>query len=408
MPDKLRRLQIRFMRARRVHWPRRIRRLKIMSRHPFAVPVMTFVVLILITGLGIFALTRHHTAKSEPYVVIVSHDHVEQTVPSREPTVATLLAKLHITLNQGDVVEPSLPTHINQDKFRINIYRAVPVEIVADGQRHFTFSAASTPRSIVKQAGISAYPEDDISTQPVSNFGSQLAIGETVSIKRSVPINLIIYGTPIPARSHSDTVGQMLSEKDIHLQKGDTVQPALNTPITPGLQVFILRAGTKIVTETQNVPAPVQTIDDPKLSSGTSAIRQQGVAGVMLITFQVDEKTGAKVQLQSALIQPPVPQIIARGTAPVSGNLSTWLLKLRTCESGGNYQDNTGNGYYGAYQFSLGTWQRLGLSGLPSDAPPSTQDSAIVENTNRSGGGLASQNPGCYYRTGISAFPPGS
>ncbi len=29
---------------------------------------------------------------------------------------------------------------------------------------------------------------------------------------------------------------------------------------------------------------------------------------------------------------------------------------LRQCESGGNYSINTGNGYYGAYQFSSGTW----------------------------------------------------
>jgi resuscitation-promoting factor RpfB len=49
---------------------------------------------------------------------------------------------------------------------------------------------------------------------------------------------------------------------------------------------------------------------------------------------------------------------------------------LRQCESGGNYAENTGNGFYGAYQFSLSTWQGLGYSGLPSDAPPAVQDQA--------------------------------
>lgn len=29
---------------------------------------------------------------------------------------------------------------------------------------------------------------------------------------------------------------------------------------------------------------------------------------------------------------------------------------VRRCESGGNYRINTGNGYYGAYQFNYGTW----------------------------------------------------
>ena len=124
-------------------------------------------------------------------------------MPSREPTVGTLLAKLHITLHQGDVVEPSLNSHIDQDKFRINVYRAVPVTINEGKKRIFTFSAAKTPRAIAEQAGLSPYPEDELTTTPTSNFIEQGTIGETVNIKPSVPISLIFYGTPIVTRSHS-------------------------------------------------------------------------------------------------------------------------------------------------------------------------------------------------------------
>jgi uncharacterized protein YabE (DUF348 family) len=410
MRKKLQRIRIKFIRFRRVRLPRRIRQLRIMSRHPYAVPLVTFALLLTLTGAAAFLFKWHYSTKSNVYVVIISHDHVEQTVPSRQPTVGTLLDKLHITLNQGDVVEPARAAHINQDKFRINIYRAVPVEIVDGAQKTFTFSAATTPRAVARQAGLNLYAEDLPTTSPTTNFISQGAIGETVTIKRSVPIGLILYGTPIATRTHSDTVGQMLAEKHIVLHKGDTAQPALNTPISTGQQVFVLRAGTKVVTSTQPIPAPVQTIDDPNLTVGTSAVRQQGTPGVLLITYQVDEKTGVQTPLQSVQLQPPVVEIIARGTAPVpaSSNLSSWLAKLRQCESGGNYQDNTGNGYYGAYQFSTGTWNSLGTGYAQADlAPPSVQDQAIVRNTNRSGSGLAGQNPGCYYSTGISAFPPG-
>jgi LysM repeat protein len=48
--------------------------------------------------------------------------------------------------------------------------------------------------------------------------------------------------------------------------------------------------------------------------------------------------------------------------------------RIRMRESGGNYATNTGNGYYGAYQFTLGTWRGVGGSGLPSDASPAEQD----------------------------------
>jgi len=409
MGKRFEKFQLRFERYRRVRLKRQVRDVKRKSRHPYAVPFITFGVLLVLTAAGFGFLKWTIRPTSNVYVVIVSHDGVEQTVPSREPTVGTLLAKLHITLGQGDVVEPNLATHINQDKFRINIYRAVPVEIVDGANKTFTFSAATTPRAIAAQAGISLYPEDLLTTSPTDNFIGQQAIGETVNIKRSVPIGLILYGTPTVTRTHSDTVGQMLAEKHIVLRNGDTVQPDVSTPITPNQQVFILHKGSKITTTTQPIPAPVQTINDPTLTVGTSAVRQQGSPGVLLTTYQVNEQTGAQTALQSVQLQPPVTEIIARGTAPVpaSSNLSSWLSKLRDCESGGNYADDTGNGYYGAYQFSLGTWESLGLNGLPSAAAPAVQDQAIVENTNRSGGGLASQNPGCYYRTGISAFPPG-
>ena len=52
------------------------------------------------------------------------------------------------------------------------------------------------------------------------------------------------------------------------------------------------------------------------------------------------------------------------------------FARLRGCESGGRYGTNTGNGYYGAYQFDLGTWHSLGYGGNPAAAGPSTQDAA--------------------------------
>ena len=53
----------------------------------------------------------------------------------------------------------------------------------------------------------------------------------------------------------------------------------------------------------------------------------------------------------------------------------TWA-QLRACESSGNYATNTGNGFYGAYQFDVQTWRGLGYPGVASQAPPAVQDQA--------------------------------
>lgn len=50
------------------------------------------------------------------------------------------------------------------------------------------------------------------------------------------------------------------------------------------------------------------------------------------------------------------------------------LAAIRNCESGGDYSSNTGNGFYGAYQFMQGTWEAVGGSGNPADASPAEQD----------------------------------
>ena len=61
------------------------------------------------------------------------------------------------------------------------------------------------------------------------------------------------------------------------------------------------------------------------------------------------------------------------------------LAAIRMCESHGNYATNTGNGFYGAYQFDIGTWRSVGGSGLPSAAPPAEQDRRATMLLQRSG-----------------------
>jgi uncharacterized protein YabE (DUF348 family) len=389
---------------------KKLRKLKLLSQHPVAVPVATFFVLLMLTIVGFVVIGGGRKVDThDALIVYVSHDGVQQIVPTKEPTVGALLNKLHITLNQGDVVEPSASTPINQDEFRINVYRAVPVEVVDGTTKTFTFSAATTPRSIVEQAGIQLYPDDEVSTQPTTNFLQEDAIGERVVINRATPVSLNLYGTEVQIRTHEKTVGALLKDRGVHLASTDSVEPAPTTPITANQQIFIIRKGTKLLNSTQSVPMPIQRVNDPSLSVGTSAIRQAGSAGQKIVTYEEQLQNGkviGSVPIQSVITVPPVTEILAVGTAPLSTSLQQWLYTLRECESGGNYQDDTGNGYYGAYQFSEGTWERLGYSGLPSNAPPSTQDQAIILNTVRSSGGLASQNPGCYESTGISAFPP--
>ena len=64
----------------------------------------------------------------------------------------------------------------------------------------------------------------------------------------------------------------------------------------------------------------------------------------------------------------------ARARARASSAASPTLEAIAACESGGNPATNTGNGFYGKYQFTLSTWQSVGGTGNPAAASESEQN----------------------------------
>lgn len=60
--------------------------------------------------------------------------------------------------------------------------------------------------------------------------------------------------------------------------------------------------------------------------------------------------------------------------APPASNVSGGVWdRLAACEAGGNWSINTGNGFYGGLQFTLGSWRAVGGSGYPHQASKSEQ-----------------------------------
>ena len=72
--------------------------------------------------------------------------------------------------------------------------------------------------------------------------------------------------------------------------------------------------------------------------------------------------------------------------------------RLAQCESGGNPKINTGNGFYGMYQFTLSTWQSLGGTGYPHEADAATQTAMAKKLQAQAGWG---QWPGCADKLGL-------
>ena len=84
--------------------------------------------------------------------------------------------------------------------------------------------------------------------------------------------------------------------------------------------------------------------------------------------------TSRKLGLATAPLLAAVPVVTA---SPASAETSAWD-KLASCESGGNWHINTGNGYYGGLQFADGTWDGYGGERFASRADLARRGEQII------------------------------
>ncbi|MDB5161391.1 MAG: hypothetical protein JWO96_771 [Candidatus Saccharibacteria bacterium] len=283
-------------------------------KRPYLMPIMGLLLGVAIV-IGVTALKSDAGLRpSDSHVVFLFDGGKRQTLDTQAHTVGELVKRLPLNLIPQDVVEPSADTTIVQDNFRINVYRARPVTVVDNGVKSVAITAQKSPRVVAQEAGVSVFPEDNAAFAQGNIKNNTL--GEEVVIDRATPITFGLYGTDITLRTRSHTVGDLLKEKQVKLTKDDTLTPSVDTPITPGMQVTVVRNGIQVTTVEEQIAPSTQYVDDPSLSLGATAVRQAGVPGRKAVTYQTVTENGAvtsKTAVQQTVIADAVPQIIARG-----------------------------------------------------------------------------------------------
>jgi resuscitation-promoting factor RpfB len=294
---------------------------KKVADHPLGLPVLLFLTLTSFALVGGFFAFQSGTPQlslrnDENFIAIVTDEDKEYSVPTNADTVGDFLKAQKVQLASGDRVEPAKDAPITGDNFKINIYRSVPIVVIEANKTVHVKTAAASARSAVQTVGVSLYNEDIVRATPTENFVTQGSIGERLEVDRSTPIELTLYGAPAILHTHAPTVADLLKQRNVKLTKEDTVKPALNTPISPNLKVAVIRNGIQVVTVSEVVPAPQETIIDGSLSFGSQAVRQEGSPGRVSKTYRITVEGGNEVKrelLQSVTILEPVKRIVAKG-----------------------------------------------------------------------------------------------
>ena len=317
-------------------------------------------------------------AKAGEKLVTIYDRGAEKTIVTKARTIreALKLAKFSIDERQ-DVVEPSLDSEMVAEKYNINIFRARPITIVDGNKRLKVTTAEQTPALIAKAAGIEVFEEDKTTLSNSDNMAVDGA-NMVMKIDRASMVNFVLYGKESVIRTHAKTVGELLKEKNIDPKKDDTLSVDRSAKIIPGMKIELWRNGKQTITAEEDVKFEVEKVQDANRDSGYREVKQAGENGKKNVTYEIEMKNGVEVsrkEIASVVTKEPKKQIEIVGTkssTSFSGSFSEALARLRSCE--GSYTSNTGNGYYGAYQFDKRTWGNYGGYELASDAPAAVQD----------------------------------
>jgi resuscitation-promoting factor RpfB len=306
------------------------KRIKRLRRHPFAIPVATFVLLFFITLAAFVSLGGQTIGPGDARLVNVYVDGKEQTLPTRAQTVGDLLKRLDITLGEKDVVEPSADTPILEDDFKINVYRARPVTVEEGGKRVTLLTIQTDTDKLAQDAGFTVYPEDDVVPAPPQNVLRDGVVGQQLIIDRAPVIAVNLYGSVINIRTKAKTVGEALKEKGIITQTDDTIVPSMDTPLTPETKVSVTNQRKQVITAEEAIEMPVETIDDPALAMGSRVVKHPGTPGKKVVTYELKLENGKEVGrtiLQTIVVAEPVKQVVAKGTKVITltGSKADWM-----------------------------------------------------------------------------------
>jgi LysM repeat protein len=176
----------------------------------------------------------------------------------------------------------------------------------------------------------------------------------------------------------------------------DTTPPPVIITVQPG--DYLTKLATQYNTTVLRLFYANTDITDPDLIYPNQQLRVP-TADEELTPRAVPVNQQVATPTDEESIEAAAPQTHTQSTAAVVANGSIWD-RVAACESGGNWQINTGNGFYGGLQFTSSTWLSYGGGAYASRADLATRDQQIAIAQKVLAGQGWNAWPVCSYKAG--------
>jgi len=272
------------------------------------------------------------------------------------------LASAGLDVGSHDLVAPDLNSAIHNGS-SIVVRRGHELQITVDGVSRDVWVNADSVDEALSQLGYGSNSLVSVSRSMRLDRGTtQLSIS---SPKR---LTLLVDGKRLPVSSAGPTVRDALYASMVFLGPSDRVSAPATSTIYDNQVIRVQRVRYGTASATVAMPFGTVRSADATRYVGQNSVVTAGRAGAKRVVYSlvyVDGKLAGRVVRSAAVLRAPVTQVLKVGSKPQPTNTGAtppantsglnWDA-VATCESGGNWHINTGNGFYGGLQFDYGTW----------------------------------------------------
>jgi uncharacterized protein YabE (DUF348 family) len=368
----------------------------------------------LVIALFVAMLLASATAVVLNKSITITVDGEDRVVHTFATDVGGAVEAAGLPVSPRDRLEPAAGTPIDSGD-HIILNRARALTLVEDGYRRELWTTADSVGDALADADLDDGDLDDPPTVlsaapstpiPLDGMALEVAVRRTVT--------LVDGGQPARRVStEAATVRGLLADVGAPLRPADITMPDPDTLLRNGDRVQVVRNGDGEITVITPIPAPLVEVQDNKLAKGKQIVRNPGRQGLRAAVYRILVRDGVEIarkQVKAGVVREPVPRTVRVGTNPDlvapsvgTGTAATVWDRLATCESGGNWQADTGNGYYGGIQFDRQTWRANGGADYAPLASQATREEqiAVAQKVRDSRGGYGAW-PACSRKLGLS------
>jgi uncharacterized protein YabE (DUF348 family)/3D (Asp-Asp-Asp) domain-containing protein len=194
------------------------------------------------------------------------------------------------------------------------------IVISIDGKEKTIKTYKSDIKSTLKKQNIVLGPKDRIAP----NVESILKDGDMISIKKSIPVYLLVDGKEIEVHTSEETIKDILRTEGISYTSLDRIEPLLDESPKEGMKVSITRVESRLVQEYESIDFSTVIKNDNTLPNTVKKVAQEGNPGEKKITFRVVFENGIEVSrkvIQELVTRDPSERVLIHGTINIQ-NLS--------------------------------------------------------------------------------------